>query len=73
MRISVLACLVSKKILLEAKEIYKSLTKTNKKSEIYFYELADIYILSSDFKGAVKTYNELESIIGINKMLSLQK
>ena len=58
---------------LQAKEIYKSLTKTNKKSEIYFYELADIYILSSDFKGAVKTYNELESIIGINKMLSLQK
>ena len=57
----------------QAKDIYKSLTKTNKKSEIYFYELADIYILSNDFKGAIKTYNELESIIGINKMLSLQK
>ena len=57
----------------QAKDIYKSLIKTNKKRDIYFYELADIYILSSDFKGAVKTYNELESIIGINKMLSLQK
>ena len=57
----------------QAKEIYKSLTKTNKKSEIYFFELADIYLLSGDFKGAIKTYNELESIIGINKMLSLQK
>ncbi len=57
----------------QAKDIYKSLTKTNKKSEIYFYELADIYILSSDFKGAIKTYNKLESVIGINKMLSLQK
>ena len=57
----------------QAKDIYKSLTKINKKSEIYFYELADIYILSNDFKGAIKTYNELESIIGINKILSLQK
>ncbi len=57
----------------QAKDIYKTLIKTNRKREIYFYELADVNILSSDFKGAIKVYDELERIIGINKMLSLQK
>ena len=57
----------------KAKNIYKSLIKTNTKEQKYFYELADIYIFSSDFKAAIKVYDELEYIIGINKMLSLQK
>ena len=57
----------------KAKTIYKSLIKTNSKEQKYFYELADIYIFSSDFKSAIKVYDDLESIIGINKMLSLQK
>ena len=38
----------------KAKTIYKSLIKTNSKEQKYFYELADVYIFSSDFKSAIK-------------------
>ena len=53
-------------------EYRKLIIKQPTNDELYF-KLADLYIYSNDFKKAIKVYNELEDVIGISKMLSMQK
>tara|TARA_B100000497_G_C7689037_1_gene418383 strand:- start:1512 stop:3263 length:1752 start_codon:yes stop_codon:yes gene_type:complete len=53
-------------------EYRKLIIKQPTNDELYF-KLADLYIYSNDFKKAIKVYNELEGVIGISKMLSMQK
>ncbi len=53
-------------------EYRKLIIKQPTNDELYF-KLADLYIYSNGFKKAIKVYNELEGVIGISKMLSMQK
>jgi len=52
---------------------YRKLIIKQPTNDEFYFKLADLYIYSNDFKKAIKVYNELEDVIGISKMLSMQK
>ena len=52
---------------------YRKLIIKQPTNDEFYFKLADLYIYSNDFKKAIKVYNELEGVIGISKMLSMQK
>ena len=57
----------------EAAEEYEELIKEYPdKAELYYY-LADAYTQSGDIGKAIDAYDSLESIIGMNEALSMQK
>lgn len=57
----------------KAEEIYTELIKQHpEKVEIYF-DLASVKIYQNDLKGANKIYDEIESKIGVNEDVSMQK
>jgi tetratricopeptide (TPR) repeat protein len=56
-----------------AQSVYEKILSLNSdKIEIYF-DLASVKLYQNDFKGAIKTYDELEKKIGINEELIIQK
>lgn len=52
---------------------YRKLIIKQPTNDEFYFKLSDLYIYSNDFKKAIKVYNELEGVIGISKMLSMQK
>ena len=52
---------------------YRKLIIKQPTNEEFYFKLSDLYIYSNDYKKAIKVYNDLESVIGISKMLSMQK
>ena len=52
---------------------YRKLIIKQPTNDDFYFKLSDLYIYSNDFKKAIKVYNELEDVIGISKMLSMQK
>lgn len=57
----------------ELLEICKKLVAIDPESADYQYELANAYLMSNDGSNAIKTYNRIEEIMGINEEISLQK
>lgn len=57
----------------KAEEIYSELIKQHpEKIEVYF-DLASVKIYQNDLKGANKIYDDIESKIGVNEDVSMQK
>lgn len=65
--------LFSNKHYYEAVRVYKHLIKQDNKNEDYYLELAICYLYKNDLKSAIKTYNSLENIIGLNHYTTTQK
>lgn len=65
--------LFSHKKFFEAIRVYKNLIKQDNKTEDYYLELAICYLYNNDLKSAIKTYNSLEDIKGLNQYTSTQK
>lgn len=65
--------LFSNKKFYEAVRVYKNLIKQDNKTEDYYLELAICYLYNNDLKSAIKTYNSLENIKGLNQYTSTQK
>ena len=65
--------LFSNKKFYEAVRVYKNLIKQDNKTEDYYLELAICYLYNNDLKSAIKTYNSLENIKGLNHYTSTQK
>jgi tetratricopeptide (TPR) repeat protein len=54
-------------------QIYKALVNDNPDNDEYLYGLAQLYQRNSNFQEAIDTYNTLESKIGLNEVISLEK
>ena len=65
--------LFSNKKFYESIKVYKNLIKQEINNEDYYIELALCYIYNNDLKSAIKTYNSLEVLKGINHYTSTQK
>ena len=65
--------LFSNKKFYESTRVYKNLIKQEVNNESYYIELALCYIYNNDLKSAIKTYNSLEDLKGINFYTSTQK
>ncbi len=65
--------LFSNKKFYESIKVYKNLIKQEVNNESYYIELALCYIYNNDLKSAIKTYNSLEGLKGINFYTSTQK
>ena len=65
--------LFSNKKFYESTRVYKNLIKQEANNESYYTELALCYIYNNDLKSAIKTYNSLEDLKGINFYTSTQK
>ena len=57
----------------ESAKIYKSLIKQDKDNEDYYLDLARVYLFDNNFRLAIKTYNDLENLKGLNNYISIQK
>ena len=53
--------------------MYKKLIKKDKGNQNYYINLARAYIYEDNLKAAIKTYNDLERVKGINHFTSIQK
>lgn len=56
-----------------AEEIYSKLIKNNPDKVENYFDLAAVKLYQNDYKGAIKVYDKIESIIGINEDLISQK
>ena len=65
--------LFSNKKFYESIIVYKNLIKQDVNNESYYIELALCYIYNNDLRSAIKTYNSLEDLKGINFYTSTQK
>lgn len=54
-------------------EICKQLVQDEPNNIDYLYELANAYILDNDASAAIRTYDKIEQLIGVNEEISLQK
>ncbi len=54
-------------------KIYKSLVIDNPDNDEYLYGLAQLYQRNNNYENAIDIYNELESKIGLNEVISLEK
>lgn len=57
----------------EAIIVCKDLIKRDKTNEDYYINLAKAYIWNNNFNGAIRTYNDLEKVKGVNYYTSIQK
>lgn len=57
----------------KAVQIYEKLIKENPNSIEYYYDLANTYLAANNLSDAIKTYDKVEEIIGINEELIVQK
>ncbi len=65
--------LLEKKNYNDAAKIYDNLIRQQPRNPEYLYELARINLLMGDYNNAVKIYDKLESLIGVNEPVSMQK
>ena len=54
-------------------QIYKSLVKDNPDNDEYLYGLAQLYQRNRNYQEAIDTYKILESKLGLNEVISLEK
>ena len=57
----------------ESAKIYKSLIKQHKEKEDYYLDLAKVFLYDNNLRLAIKTYNDLEKLKGVNHYTSTQK
>ena len=57
----------------ESAKIYKSLIKQHKENEDYYLDLAKVYLYDNNLRLAIKIYNDLERLKGVNHYTSTQK
>ena len=57
----------------ESAKIYKSLIKQDKENEDYYLDLARVYLYDNNLRLAIKTYNNLENLKGLNHYTSTSK
>lgn len=54
-------------------EICQQMVKDEPGNADYLYELANAYLANNEGSSAIKTYNQLEQLVGINEEISIQK
>ncbi|MGY8988704.1 MAG: tetratricopeptide repeat protein [Flavobacteriales bacterium] len=57
----------------ESAKTYKSLIKQHKENENYYLDLSKVYLYDNNLRLAIKTYNDLERLKGVNHYTSTQK
>ena len=57
----------------ELLETCQKLVKQDPGSVDYLYELANAYLMNDDGSNAIKTYEKIESLLGVTEEISLQK
>ncbi len=57
----------------ELLETCEKLVKQSPGSVDFLYELANAYLINSDGKNAIKTYDNIEELLGVTEEISLQK
>lgn len=66
-------CLKENKMPNEVAVVYERLIKDNPENYDFYYELANIYIYLNKSNDAIKTYNKIETAIGVTEESSMQK
>lgn len=57
----------------KALQTYEKLIELDPLNQDWFFEIARVYLLSDQARNAIKTYNRLEKIVGLNEPLIQQK
>jgi tetratricopeptide (TPR) repeat protein len=57
----------------EAIKSYQHIIKENPDAFDYYFQLAGTYIYKGDYDSAIKIFNDIESRVGVNEEVSLQK
>jgi tetratricopeptide (TPR) repeat protein len=57
----------------ESIKSYQLIIKENPDAFDYYFQLAGTYVYKGDYDSAIKIFNEIESRVGVNEEISLQK